>query len=175
MTDDVVPSTEPASAVCPGCNRYIGPAVRCPYCHSDAPKPLVLRLLRVGSVVLAVAGLALLYLAVTHRELPVQKIGGITPLMNYAYVRIVGTVPGDAFVGDDNGEVDYVAFSVRDDTGSIRVKARGEVALKLSRSGRLPQGGMHVDVAGSLYVRPDRSPEMRLRAVRQLLVGERSQ
>jgi hypothetical protein len=132
----------------------------------------MLRILRIGSVVLAVAGLVLLYLAVTHRELPVQKIGEITPLMNYAYVRIVGTVPRNCYVGDDDGVVDYVSFVVKDDTGSMRVKAQGEVALKLSEMGRLPQRYMHVDVAGSLNVAPGKKPEMRLQAPRQLLLEE---
>ncbi len=170
MTNDATPPADTSAAVCPGCNRYIGPAGRCPYCHSDAPKPLMLRVLRIGSVVLAVAGLVLLYLAVTHRELPVQKIGEITPLMNYAYVRIVGTVPRDCYVGDDNGVVDYISFVVKDDTGSMRVKVQGEVALKLSETGRLPQRGMRVDVAGSLNVAPGKKPAMRLQAPRQLLL-----
>ncbi len=172
MTDDTAPAAEPTAAVCPSCNRYIGPADRCPYCHSDAPKPLMLRILRIGSVVLAVAGLLFLYLAVTHRELPVQKIGEITPLMNYAYVRIVGAVARDCYVGDDDGVVSYVSFVVKDDTGSIRVKAQGDVAFKLSETGRLPKRGMRVDVAGGLNVAPGKSPEMRLQAARQLLIGE---
>jgi len=172
MTNDATRAIETTAAVCPSCNRYIGPAGRCPYCHADAPRPLMLRILRIGSVVLAVAGLVLLYLAVTHRELPVQKIGEITPLMNYAYVRIVGTVPRDCYVGDEEGVVDYVSFVVKDDTGSMRVKAHGEVALKLSEMGCLPQRDMRVDVAGSLSAAAGKKPEMRLQAPRQLLIGE---
>ncbi len=172
MTNEPVPETEPTAAVCPSCNRYIGPARRCPYCHSDAPQPLMLRVLRIGSVVLAVAGLVLLYLAVTHRELPVQQIGEITPLMNYAYVRLVGTVPRDCYVGDDDGVVDYVSFMVKDATGSIRVKAQGDVARKLAESERLPKRGMSIDVSGSLNVAQGKKPEMRLQASRQLLIGE---
>ncbi|MBL7076450.1 MAG: OB-fold nucleic acid binding domain-containing protein [Kiritimatiellae bacterium] len=171
MTNDATPVDETSAAVCPSCNRYIGPAGRCPYCHSDAPKPAMLRILRIGSVVLAVAGLVLLYLAVTHRELPVQNIGEITPLMNYAYVRVVGEVPRSCFVGEEE-PVDYVSFMVKDATGSIRVKAQGEVALKLFETGRLPQRGARVDVAGSLNVAPGKKPEMRLQAPRQLLIGE---
>ena len=40
----------------------------------------------------ALGGLAALYLAVTHRDLPVVEVAEITPLMNYAYVRVRGEV-----------------------------------------------------------------------------------
>lgn len=172
MTADNAAAPSASGAVCPSCNRYIGPAQRCSYCHADATKPPMLRWLRVGSVVLAVAGLLLLYLAVTHRELPVQKIGAITPLMNYAYVRVVGTVPRNGYVGNSAGTVDYVSFVVEDDTGSIRVKAQGDVALTLAETDRVPQRGMEVDVTGGLYVVPGRKPDMRLRSPRQLHTGK---
>ncbi len=171
MTDEPVPEGEVIAAVCPGCNRYIGPVAQCPYCHSDASPSLMLRILRIGSVVLAVAGLALLYLAVTHRELPIQKIGEITPLMNYAYVRLSGTVPRDAYVGREDDAVEYVAFSVEDGTGTIRVKARDGVAHKLSEMERIPQAGMPVDVVGRLRVVKGSKAEMRLGSARQLLIG----
>ncbi|NQU38901.1 MAG: hypothetical protein HQ523_03020 [Lentisphaerae bacterium] len=172
MTETATPEVTHSSAVCPSCNRYIGTASKCSYCHADAPKPFMLRALRVGSVVLAVGGLALLYLAVTHRHLPVQPIGEITPLMNYAYVRLVGEVPRDCFVGDEKGVVDYVSFSLKDGTGSIRIKAYGEVARALHDSGRLPKRGMTVDVTGGLNVPSDKAPEMRLQTAKQLIIGE---
>ena len=170
MTEAPSPEAANTSAVCPSCNRYVGTASRCPYCHVDAPKPFMLRLLRIGSVVLAVAGLALLYLAVTHRQMPVQSIGEITPLMNYAYVRLVGQVPRDAYVGDDDGVIDYVGFTVKDATGSLRVKAYGAVALELSELDLVPRRGMQVDVAGGLMVVKDKGPELRLRTARHLKI-----
>jgi hypothetical protein len=172
MTEDATPEVTHSSAVCPSCNRYIGPASKCSYCHADAPKPFMLRVLRIGSVILAVGGLALLYLAVTHRELPVQPIGEISPLMNYAYVRLVGEVPRNCYVGDEEGVVDYVSFSVKDATGALRVKAYGDVARALSEAGKLPQRGMKVDVTGGLNVSSQKPPEMRLQTARQLTIME---
>jgi hypothetical protein len=133
----------------------------------------MLRVLRSGSVVLAIAGLILLYLAVTHREIPVQNIGEITPLMNYAYVRLVGSVPRDAYVSEKNGGVDYVSFLVKDATGSIRVSAQREVAQELSDAGRLPKQGMQVSVSGSLNVGSDGPPKMRLQTARHLVIEEK--
>jgi hypothetical protein len=75
-------------------------------------------------------------------------------------------------VGDDDGVVDYVSFMVKDATGSIRVKAQGDVARKLAESERLPKRGMSIDVSGSLNVAQGKKPEMRLQASRQLLIGE---
>ncbi len=170
MTEAPLPEAANTSAVCPSCNRYVGTASRCPYCHAGAPKPFMLRVLRIGSVVLAVAGLALLYLAVTHRQMPVQSIGEITPLMNYAYVRLVGEVTRDAYIGDEKGVVDYVSFAVKDATGSLRVKAHGAVALQLSEAGLLPKKGMQVDVSGGLNVGNEKPPEMRLRTARHLRI-----
>jgi hypothetical protein len=61
---------------------------------------------------------------------------------------------------------------VKDATGSIRVKAQGDVALKLAESERLPKRGMSIDVSGSLNVSQGRKPEMRLQAARQLVIGD---
>ena len=169
MTEDATPQVSNSAAVCPSCNRYIGTASTCSYCHADAPKPFMLRALRVGSVILAVGGLALLYLAVTHRELPVQPIGEITPLMNYAYVRLVGEVTRNAFISDDV-PVDYLSFTVKDATGSIRVRAQGGVALELVESGRVPQRGMQVDVAGGLTIANDKPPALSLRTAQHLII-----
>ena len=54
------------------------------------------RCLKYGAVVLAVAGLILLYLMARHSEVPEIKIAGITPMMNFGLVRIKGLVEKDA-------------------------------------------------------------------------------
>lgn len=175
MTKEIAPGAGNPSAVCPTCNRFIGALSRCPYCHTDAPKPFMLRVLRAGSVVLATAGLALLYLVVTHRETPVQRIADITPLMNHAHVRLVGTVPRDAYVSKEDADESYVSFLVTDDSGSIRVAAQGDVAAELIAAGRLPKQGVQVDVSGSLDVSREKAPRMRLQAARHLILREQEE
>lgn len=160
--------TPASSALCPNCDRFIGPVSACPYCSASARRPLVLRALRVGSVVLAVLGLMALYLVVTRRQLPVVRAADITPMMNFAYVRVVGTVERDAYVVERDGTVDYLSFLVDDGTGSVRVQAQRAVAQDLVGEQRVPRAGMRVDCAGSLNVQADGKVKLRLQTAGQL-------
>jgi hypothetical protein len=45
---------------------------------------------RYVALVLGTLGLGFLYLTALHREIPVVKIGGIKPMMNFATVRVAG-------------------------------------------------------------------------------------
>lgn len=141
-----------AGHICPSCERFIGPADICPYCNTDSAKKPVLRILRYAALLLGVVGLAFLYLMVTHRDLPVIKVGEITPMMNFAYVRVAGTVERDAYVVRKKGKVDYLSFSVDDGSGQLRVVAYRDVARALAEKGLVPERGTSVDVAGSLNV-----------------------
>jgi len=139
-------------AFCPSCERFIGPADTCPYCDADSAKRPVLRVLRYSALLLGMTGLAFLYLAVTHKELPVIRVGNITPMMNFAYVRVKGTVEKDAYIAKEKGEVQCLSFSLDDGSGQLRVAAYGNVARCLVEKDMVPKGGTLVYVAGSLNV-----------------------
>ena len=152
-------------AACPSCDRFIGPADRCPYCGAEAPKQTPLRVLRVAALVLALAGLAFLYLAAYRRDLPLVRIGDVTPLMNFAYVRLQGTVAKRPYVARDASKV---AFVVDDGTGRLRVEAYDDVARALVEDGRVPAVGGQVDVPGSLSVSADGRRKLYIRAADQV-------
>lgn len=155
---------------CPSCERFIGPADSCPYCGEDSARSPALRRLRTAALLLAFLGLACLYLMATHRELPVVDIQQITPMMNFAYVRVVGRVVREPRVITRDGRVDYCSFMIDDGTGTLRVQAYRRAAERLAGENRLPREGALVDVAGSLSVAAEDAPKLRLQVVEQLRV-----
>jgi hypothetical protein len=130
----------------------------------------VLRLGRIWALLLAVAGLGLLLVMSAHRELPVVNVGDVTPMMNFAYVRVCGTVERNAYVGNEDGEVGYVSFSLKDKTGRITVRAYETAAKAIAEQGLIPQKGWRVDVAGVLDVSAGRGPRLVVRDVGRLRV-----
>lgn len=141
---------------CPVCERFIGPATVCPYCDETARRPITLKFLRRGSILLAVVGLALLYLMAANKDIPVVSISSVTPTMDHAYIRVVGTVDANARVGRRDGEVDYLSFIVDDGTGRLSVSAYDSRARELAARKCIPRKGDRVDVAGTLSVRASR-------------------
>jgi hypothetical protein len=101
-------------------------------------------------------------------DVPVVRAGAITPMMNFAHVRVTGTVVKAAYVSRQNGVVDYCSFPVDDGSGWLRVAAYDEVARRLAETDGLPKAGVAVDVRGRLSVRADRRPKLCLQAVEHL-------
>jgi len=129
-------------------------------------RPLRVRVLQYASLVLAVAGLILLYLYSVNRDIPVVRVADITPTMNFAYVRIVGEVTRDAYVFDSGG----VVFNMKDDSGEIAVMGGRAQADSLEADGKLPRRGDQVDVAGSLSVSADQEVKLRMQSADQLIL-----
>jgi DNA/RNA endonuclease YhcR with UshA esterase domain len=101
-----------------------------------------LRVLRISALVVATFGLFLLHLYATHRELPLVRIGEVTPMMNFAPVRVEGVLKSDAR-RIRSGSALYL---VDDGTGTIPVffnRPTGE---------KLPKAGTRVSVVGNLGV-----------------------
>ncbi|MBA7620064.1 hypothetical protein ES703_27407 [subsurface metagenome] len=82
--------------ICPSCGRFVGIHEKCPYCGAAVKKRMTVRFFRYGAVVVAVVGLILLYFAVRIIEIPTIKVKDITETMNWAYIRICGTLTRDA-------------------------------------------------------------------------------
>lgn len=153
-----------SSAVCPSCERFIGPADVCPYCEAEADKPAIVRRLRVAALLLAVVGLTFLYLMARNADTPVVRIGDVTPMMNFAGVRIAGTIKNNVYIKRQGEEIDYLSFYVDDGTGELQVQVSRETARELAAGNRLPEKGDRVDVAGTLNVSGE--GKIRLRTLR---------
>ncbi|MCK5850778.1 MAG: OB-fold nucleic acid binding domain-containing protein [Kiritimatiellae bacterium] len=158
-----------SGAVCSCCERFIGPIGICPYCGEAPVHNKMLSLLRRVSILLAFAGLVFLYLAARGNTFPVTDIGQITPMMNYAVVRVKGTVERHAYIARSNGQVDYLSFSLRDNSGKARVTAYGAVARTVEKERKTPQKGDYVDVTGSLRVGVDGRIKIYLRSAINLV------
>jgi hypothetical protein len=168
-------ATGTPGAICPSCERFIGPAKTCPYCDADSAQPPVWRALRWGALLLAMAGLVFLYLMARFREVQTLKVGDVNPMMNFAVVRVAGKVARNAYVARENSEgqpsdVSYVSFTLDDGSGQLRVTAYRDVARVLDATGRVPKKGAAVDVTGSLNVAADGKHTLRLQAADQLRI-----
>jgi len=165
-----IEKARPRGDFCPVCERFIGPQDECPYCGEDSAKSGLLKGLRHASLILAFLGLALLYFAAAHREIPATQIADITPMMNFAHVRVAGKVGRKPYISKRHGKVDYLSFLVEDRTGELRVAAYRDVARELVGSGRVPEKDTWVDVAGTLSVSANGQTKLRLYTVDQLRI-----
>jgi hypothetical protein len=160
------------AAFCPSCERFIGPADVCPYCDADSARAPILRVLRWVSLVLAVGGLGLFYLAAVAREVPTTRISSITPMMNFARVQVSGTVQADAYVRERTGVVDSVSFVLDDGSGELRVVAYKNIAKSLQVGRLVPRKGDVAEVTGILDATADAKPKLRVISATGVHIGK---
>ncbi len=137
---------------CPSCGRYVGPYEACPYCGAHLGGRVSIRLVKIGAVLLATVGLAVLWFAATRSQVPLIQAGQAGATMNMAYARVEGRVVRGPTYYADSG---YLSFTVDDGTGEIRVAAYRKEADALRAEGRVPALGDQVSVAGTLRVREE--------------------
>ncbi len=137
---------------CPSCGRYVGPYDACPYCSAALGGRTPVRWLKIAALVLALGGLALVWLLATRTDTPTVEIGQASAMMNMAYVRVEGQVSQSPSY---DPESHYLSFWLRDDTGELRVSAYRDETQALIEQGRVPALGDHVSVRGTLRVRED--------------------
>ncbi|MBN1658680.1 MAG: hypothetical protein JXA93_09780 [Anaerolineae bacterium] len=113
---------------------------------------LGVRILRYGSLALAVLGLVVLFGVAKQSVVPSVPVGGLGATMNWAYVQIEGVVSREPAHDTESGAL---KFWVRDPTGEIMVTAYRAQAEVLAASGQVPAMGDSVSVAGTLRVRDD--------------------
>ncbi len=143
---------------CPSCGRFVGPYARCPHCGADVGQRLAVRTLKYGSLLLAVAGLAVLLLVAARSEVPVVRTGDLAATMNWAYVRIEGVVsrqPVYEPAAADESAAASLTFWVWDGTGEMMVVAYRTEAETLLERDLLPVMGDGVSLAGTLRLKED--------------------
>jgi len=140
------------TTTCPSCGRFVGAREVCPHCGANIPRRLSLRLFKYGAIVLAVAGLLILWGAATFARVPTVYVGEIVGTMNWAYVRMEGVVTRNPSYDQETG---YLSFWLNDDTGDIMVSAYRNEAQALVAAGKVPMLGDRVSLEGTLKVKED--------------------
>lgn len=171
---DILPGRreQPPEIFCPGCGRFIGALRACPYCDAPAASGVSLRFLRRAAVLLAVCGLALLYMAARNREVPSVAADGITPMMNFAFVSVEGTVVARPYVKTENDKVSRVWFRISDGAGTVQVVAYGRAARAIAGRG-IPEKGDMVKATGFIDASEQSGPKLRLQSAEGLIRLER--
>lgn len=109
-----------------------------------------LRPFRALTLLLAVGGVAAIVAASRVAPREVTRIGALAPSMNYAFVRLRGVILDFATVDAQEG---YLAFTVQDESGQVRVQAYRQAAATLFAEGVVPAPGDRARVDGTLRLR----------------------
>ncbi|MDR0993570.1 MAG: hypothetical protein LBN38_03250 [Verrucomicrobiota bacterium] len=149
---------------CPACGRFVGAVVKCPYCGAKVTKRMSLMVTRWAAVLLATVGLFLLYLMAKHRDIPVVPLNTVQPTMNFAQIRVVGTVDNDARPFRSGMGM---SFNVDDGTGKITVFITKKQMDELIEENMVPKAGDSINFAGGLSV-SDEQMSMRLLSVKEM-------
>lgn len=162
-----IPSPYSQGAVCPACERFIGPADSCPYCDADSGRSLWVRRLCRTIPVVAVALLAALHAAAVQRPLPVVRVAAIQPTMNFGSVRVEGVIAREPrWIG--NASRRELSLRVDDGTGELRAILDEYASLALLREERVPKKGQRLDLEGTLQCRAADAPLLRVHSPRQV-------
>lgn len=153
-----IPTGGKNAVQCSHCGHYVGSALRCSLCGMRLEKSRKLKLLRRAAVIAAIGGLLLLQLYARNRERPLITIDRITPIMNFASVRVEGVLESDARALR-SGSVLYV---LDDGTGTLAVFANEVLSAKL------PKAGSRVSITGNLSVGAGNEVRMQARSVQLL-------
>lgn len=135
---------------CHSCGRYVGPHDACPTCGARMTGRLPLRVVKLTAIVLATAGLAVLWFFATRAEVPTVAIGRANATMNLAYVRVEGRCTRAPSYDPQTG---YLSFWVGDATGELYVSSYRAESQALVDEGKVPGLGDQVAVAGTLRIR----------------------
>ncbi len=124
----------------------------CPHCGAATSKRLRLSVLRYVSVLTALVGTTLVWMAARSTGVPTVRISDVRSEMDWAYVRLLGVVTRHPSHEPSSGQL---AFWLDDGTGEIRVTAYRPVSDRLLQASQLPTMGDRVSVEGTLRLRED--------------------
>ncbi|KUH33333.1 hypothetical protein APY94_06240 [Thermococcus celericrescens] len=117
-------------------------------------KKLNVSRLKYLSILLSVIGVAVLLVAAQSAQAPLVRVSDVygNYLMNYAVVRINGTVVTVPYVSQTGGKLG-LTFTVDDGTGQIDVRVYSPLADEMIRKGLVPFPGDEVTAEVQLRVR----------------------
>lgn len=135
---------------CPSCGRLVGTRALCTHCGARVRGRLSMRIVRCGSIALAVLGLVALWLAARNTDVPMVHLGDVGGMMDWAYVAVEGIVTRYPSYDEQSGTL---GFWIEDHTGEIRVVAYRDQSREWVAARKVPVVGDRVAVRGTLRVR----------------------
>lgn len=117
-------------------------------------KKLDVSRLKYISLLLSVIGVAIILVAAQSAQAPLMKVSDVygNYMMNYAVVRVSGTVASVPYVSQSGGKI-TVTFTVDDGTGQIDVRVYSPLADEMLKKGVIPFPGDNVTAEVQLRVR----------------------
>ncbi len=138
----------PEETLCASCGKFVGAYARCPYCGTKHGRRFSIRFFRGFALIVGLGGTLLIYLAARGIKAPLIKIADIGPTNSFAYVRVEGEDISTR-IYEDGG----VLFRIDDGTGTLMIRAYGDMGKKLLAQDRIPGPGDRVSVEGTLQLR----------------------
>jgi hypothetical protein len=103
----------------------------------------------------------------------VINAGEITPMMNFANIRVAGHVARPPYMSGGK-KAEYLSFLMEDGSGELRVTADGRVARQLIDKGLVPAKGDSVDIAGTVNISADGKMKLRILTAEKVKITERA-
>ena len=158
MSNDVsVRNENRERGFCPSCGRYIGAADICPYCGARVHKRIDMKYIKALALIVAIVGTILFVVGTSYISPPSIKISQINQQMNYARVKLSGTVISSSSFNEDS---ESLSFTISDgtknelfDIDSIRVTVYSPTSKELVQMGKLPVSGDSVEIVGQIKIR----------------------
>lgn len=106
------------------------------------------------SLLLSVIGVAVLLVAAQSAQAPLMKVSDVTGnyMMNYAVVRLSGTIASVPYVSESGGKLS-LTFTIDDGTGQMDVRVYSPLADEMVEKGVIPFPGDNVTAEVQLRVR----------------------
>ncbi|BAD86237.1 hypothetical protein TK2048 [Thermococcus kodakarensis KOD1] len=106
------------------------------------------------SLLLSVIGVAVLLVAAQSAQAPLMKVSDVTGnyMMNYAVVRLSGTISSVPYVSESGGKLS-LTFTIDDGTGQMDVRVYSPLADEMVEKGVIPFPGDNVTAEVQLRVR----------------------
>jgi hypothetical protein len=123
-----------------------------------------MRIFKGLSILVASGGVAALAFAGVARPPALLALDRLNPAMNFAFVRVEGVVVSRVELAPDGA---YLAFTVQDASGRVRVSAYRQAVAQLRAASKLPRPGDRLTIDGTLRIR-DEEPVLVLNAARDL-------
>jgi DNA/RNA endonuclease YhcR with UshA esterase domain len=152
---------------CPSCGRFVGAHYKCPYCGARIKHRLSLKLFKYGSIWMAIVGVVVLYLVTTKViSVPVVKVAEITEAMNFANVRVSGSVV-EVKPPTKKGMFN---FTIDDGTGELKITSFGNITKDLERLDRFPKFADEIEALGAIKVSDQYGNSLQLQSAQNLKI-----